>query len=176
MVRRVLAGVAVLCFWAAAAHAQPQVKKEPIKPVAASDAPAMFQSYCAPCHGKAAKGDGPAAAALKKAPADLTKISARNGGKFPDVKVKRYIEGLDEVAAHGTRDMPMWGSLFRKGCPYWEQQINCAGSELPIFRWIVAAPASVTSAGSVLGVLVRCMAPPEDGVMTGPRFHLFKGS
>jgi len=27
--------------------------------------------------------------------------------------VKRYIEGLDEVAAHGSRDMPMWGELFR---------------------------------------------------------------
>jgi mono/diheme cytochrome c family protein len=73
----------------------------------------MFQSYCAACHGKTAKGDGPAAVALKKAPADLTKINARNGGKFPEVKVKRYIEGLDEVAAHGTRDMPMWGPLFR---------------------------------------------------------------
>src|SRR6187401_2423532 len=84
MVRRVLVGVAVLSLWAAAAHAQTQVKKEPIKPVAASDAAAMFQSYCAPCHGKSGRGDGPAAAALKKAPADLTKISARNGGKFPE--------------------------------------------------------------------------------------------
>jgi mono/diheme cytochrome c family protein len=113
MVRRVLVGVAVMSLWAAVAHAQPQVKKEAIKPVAASNADAMFQSYCAACHGKSAKGDGPAAAALKKAPADLTRISARNGGKFPDVMVKRYIEGLDEVAAHGSRDMPMWGSLFR---------------------------------------------------------------
>ena len=113
MVRRVLVGVVMFSLWAVSAQAQPQIKKEPIKPVNASDASAMFQSYCATCHGKTAKGDGPAAAALKKAPADLTKINARNGGKFPEVKVKRYIEGLDEVAAHGTRDMPMWGSLFR---------------------------------------------------------------
>lgn len=113
MVRRVLVGVTVFSLWATAAHAQPQIKREPIKPVAASDAGAMFSSYCSPCHGKTAKGDGPAAAALKKAPADLTKISARNGGKFPDVKVKRYIEGLDEVPAHGSRDMPVWGGLFR---------------------------------------------------------------
>jgi hypothetical protein len=27
--------------------------------------------------------------------------------------VRRFIEGLDEVPAHGTRDMPMWGDLFR---------------------------------------------------------------
>ena len=113
MLRRVLVGVAAMSLWAAAAHAQPQVKKEAIKPVIASDGAAMFQSYCAACHGKAAKGDGPAAVALKKVPADLTRISARNGGKYPEVQVKRYIEGLDEVPSHGNRDMPMWGSLFR---------------------------------------------------------------
>ena len=64
-------------------------------------------------HGKEGKGNGPAASALAKVPADLTRISARNGGTFPEVRVRRYIEGLDEVAAHGTRDMPMWGDLFR---------------------------------------------------------------
>jgi mono/diheme cytochrome c family protein len=72
----------------------------------------MFDTYCAVCHGKEGKGNGPAAASLTKTPADLTKISARNGGTFPEVRVKRYIEGLDEVPAHGTRDMPMWGGLF----------------------------------------------------------------
>jgi len=113
MVRRVLVVATVFCLWAASAQAQPQIKKEPIKPVNASDAGAMFQSYCSPCHGKSGRGDGPAAAAMKKTPADLTKISARNGGTFPDVKIKRYIEGLDEVSAHGSRDMPVWGELFR---------------------------------------------------------------
>jgi hypothetical protein len=73
----------------------------------------MFASYCTPCHGKEGRGDGPAAAALKRAPADLTTVSARNGGTFPEVRVRRYIEGLDEVAAHGSRDMPIWGPAFR---------------------------------------------------------------
>ena len=113
MVIRILVAIAVVLVWAAVARAQPQVKKEPIKPVPASDAAAMFQNYCAPCHGKDATGTGPVAKALTKAPADLTRIAARNGGSFPDVRVKRYIEGADEVAAHGTRDMPMWGDLFR---------------------------------------------------------------
>jgi mono/diheme cytochrome c family protein len=112
MVIRAVVGVAVLAVLAGSAHAQ-TVKKEPIKPVPASDVAGMFQSYCSPCHGKDATGNGPAAKALTKPPADLTKISARNGGKFPDVKVKRFIEGSDEVPAHGTRDMPMWGDLFR---------------------------------------------------------------
>lgn len=113
MLRHVLVGVAVLTLSAAGAQAQPQIEKKPIKPTPASDAAGMFNNYCAVCHGKEGKGNGPAATALVKAPADLTRISARNGGTFPEVRVKRYIEGLDEVAAHGTRDMPMWGELFR---------------------------------------------------------------
>jgi mono/diheme cytochrome c family protein len=113
MVIRILLVTAVVFLLAASAHAQTQPKKEPIKQVPPSDAAAMFQSYCAVCHGKEGLGNGPAAKALTKAPADLTRISTRNGGKFPDVRVKRYIEGLDEVPAHGTRDMPMWGDLFR---------------------------------------------------------------
>lgn len=113
MVRRILIAVVVLAFSAGAALAQPRVEKGPIKPTPASDSKMMFSTYCAVCHGTEGKGNGPAAPALAKAPADLTRISARNGGTFPEVRVRRYIEGLDEVAAHGTRDMPMWGDLFR---------------------------------------------------------------
>jgi cytochrome c553 len=104
--------IVALAIAAGSASAQAQVKKGPIKPTPASDASKMFDTYCAVCHGKDGTGTGPAAKSLTKAPADLTKIAARNGGTFPEVHVKRYIEGLDEVAAHGTRDMPMWGGLF----------------------------------------------------------------
>jgi mono/diheme cytochrome c family protein len=94
------------------ANAQPKIERAPIKPTPASNAQKMFDTYCAVCHGKEGKGNGPAALSLKKAPADLTKISERNAGSFPEVRVKRYIEGADEVAAHGSRDMPVWGGLF----------------------------------------------------------------
>lgn len=113
MVRRTLAAFVVLMLCAAGAHAQQRIEKGPIAPTSAANAPGMFQEYCAVCHGKGAQGNGPAAAALTKAPADLTRISARNGGTFPETRVKRFIEGLDEVPAHGTRDMPIWGTLFR---------------------------------------------------------------
>ncbi|HVG82999.1 MAG TPA: c-type cytochrome [Vicinamibacterales bacterium] len=113
MVRLILVALAVIALSVGTAAAQPKLEQQSIKPVSASDARAMFDSYCAVCHGKTGVGDGPAAKALTKAPADLTKISARNGGTYPEVKVRRYIEGLDEVAAHGSRDMPMWGELFR---------------------------------------------------------------
>jgi len=114
MARHVLVAIAVSVLSAGAAYAQqPKVEQGTIKQVPASDARAMFDNYCAVCHGKSGVGDGPASKALAKAPADLTKIAARNGGTYPEVKVKRYIEGLDEIAAHGSRDMPMWGELFR---------------------------------------------------------------
>ncbi|MGE0462593.1 MAG: cytochrome c [Vicinamibacterales bacterium] len=113
MFRHVLVALVALMCSAGLAFAQPRIEKAPIKPTPASDAQGMFFTYCAVCHGGTGVGDGPAASALSKAPADLTRISARNGGQFPEIKVKRYIEGLDEVAAHGTRDMPIWGDLFR---------------------------------------------------------------
>jgi mono/diheme cytochrome c family protein len=113
MTRHVLAALAVLALSVGTASAQPKVEQGAIKAVPASDARAMFDNYCAVCHGKSGVGDGPAAKALAKAPADLTRITVRNGGTFPETKVKRYIEGADEIAAHGSRDMPMWGDLFR---------------------------------------------------------------
>jgi len=70
--------------------------------------------YCAVCHGKDGTGNGPAAAALKKAPADLTTLTARNSGKFPEARVYQFIQGDAEVSAHGSRDMPIWGDLFRQ--------------------------------------------------------------
>lgn len=112
MIRFVFIALVALALSAGSAFAQAKIEQVPIKNVKATDAQGMFDSYCAVCHGKDGKGMGPAAKALAKAPADLTRINARHGGKFPDVRVRRYIEGLDEVAAHGTRDMPMWGSLF----------------------------------------------------------------
>jgi mono/diheme cytochrome c family protein len=116
MSRSIIAVIAALLLAAAGARAQtqpPKIEKVPIKPTPASDAAKMFNSYCAACHGAEGKGNGPAASALTKKPADLTQISARNGGKFPDVRVARYIEGADQVQAHGSRDMPIWGDLFR---------------------------------------------------------------
>jgi mono/diheme cytochrome c family protein len=110
----VVAAIFILALTGAlAAQEKPQIIMKPPQTISAVDGPTMFQEYCASCHGKQARGDGPAAAALKTVPADLTRISARNGGTFPVVKVRRYIEGLDEIAAHGNRDMPIWGQVLR---------------------------------------------------------------
>lgn len=72
----------------------------------------MFTSYCASCHGKDAKGDGPAANALKQLPADLTTLAKRNGGKYPADKVTTILRGQTKLMAHGDQEMPVWGPVF----------------------------------------------------------------
>jgi len=89
------------------------VKKTPVAPTSPASGQEMFKEYCAVCHGVEGKGNGPAATALKKTPANLTELAQRNGGKFPELKVYGTIKGDVEMPAHGSRDMPMWGSLFQ---------------------------------------------------------------
>jgi mono/diheme cytochrome c family protein len=72
-----------------------------------------FRTYCGACHGKTAKGDGPLAKDLKVAPADLTKLSERNGGAFPFEMVMKTIDQGRSVRGHGTQDMPAWGAAFK---------------------------------------------------------------
>jgi mono/diheme cytochrome c family protein len=89
------------------------IKTVPTNPTSPTSGKEMFNEYCAVCHGQDGKGGGPAATALKKKPTDLTQLTVHNNGKFPDTRVARYIEGDDKVDAHGTRDMPMWGGIFK---------------------------------------------------------------
>jgi mono/diheme cytochrome c family protein len=90
------------------------VKKVPVHSTQAMAGKDLFREYCAVCHGTTGKGDGPAAAGLKVPPTDLTQISLKNGGKFPELIVQHTIKG--EAAGpivHGTKDMPVWGDIFR---------------------------------------------------------------
>jgi len=104
--------VLFLAFACFAANAQ-TLKKAPISPTSPASGQEMFKEYCAVCHGVDGKGTGPAATALKKTPANLTELTQRNGGKFPELKVYGTIKGDVDVPAHGSRDMPIWGSLFQ---------------------------------------------------------------
>lgn len=76
--------------------------------------PDLFRAYCASCHGSDAKGHGPAAAALKVRVPDLTRLAKDNAGKFPDARVRKTIMGDDVIAAHGSREMPVWGPIFHQ--------------------------------------------------------------
>lgn len=86
---------------------------------AASDAPpdvaaTDYVTLCAPCHGAGGKGDGPAAAGLAKAPADLTGLAAANGGTFPTAAVMAQIWGYADGQAgeDAARVMPDFGPLL----------------------------------------------------------------
>lgn len=89
------------------------IKKTPIQQSNSSSGKQMFSDYCAPCHGLSAKGDGPAASALKTAPTDLTQLAKKNNGKFPMDHVMNDLRQGSPLASHGNSDMPVWGPLFR---------------------------------------------------------------
>ena len=72
-----------------------------------------YQVYCSSCHGAEARGDGMIAKSLKKRPADLTQLSKRNNGVFPEEKVFKTIDGR-KGSAHSDTDMPVWGDVFAK--------------------------------------------------------------
>jgi mono/diheme cytochrome c family protein len=81
----------------------------------------MYLRYCASCHGAEGRGDGPLAGSLAKPPADLTQLAKKNGGQYDERAVMAAIDGRRQVAAHGTRDMPVWGVIFEeegRGEPY----------------------------------------------------------
>ena len=92
--------------------AQSQIKQVPARYTNPSSGGDMYMAYCASCHGKDGKGNGPAAAALKTQPANLTQLAAKNGGKFPEVHVAEVIKGDKLTPAHGSKAMPVWGPVF----------------------------------------------------------------
>lgn len=91
---------------------QKVIKHVPMKETSPASGQEMYTSYCAVCHGKDGKGNGPAAEALKVPPTNLTMLSKQNGGKYPDMKVASAIRGDSNLPAHGSKDMPVWGKLF----------------------------------------------------------------
>lgn len=100
-VRRVVATVAVLALTQSHGLAQEMSYGE-----------TEYLNSCAVCHGRNGKGHGPLAADLVKQPADLTRLSERNGGEFPYNRIFAIIDGRYVVPGHGDREMPVWGRQF----------------------------------------------------------------
>jgi mono/diheme cytochrome c family protein len=97
----------------------------------------LYLRYCASCHGRDGRGDGPVAPALGEKPTDLTQIAAAHGGEFPFVAVCEAIDGTRTVRAHGVSEMPIWGEVFQSdpATPL-EQQILAAGKVIAIARYL----------------------------------------
>jgi mono/diheme cytochrome c family protein len=104
----VLLGSGVAC-----ASAQATDQQLPSRPV---DGASIFRNYCAACHGLDGRGNGPVSKVLKREVPDLTRLSQRNRGAFPDLHVRNTIMlgGDDLVTAHGSKEMPIWGPIFHK--------------------------------------------------------------
>lgn len=92
---------------------QQPAAQAPVTATVTAEGATLFQQYCANCHGRSGRGDGPMNGQLRRPAADLTKFSMRNGGVFPEARVSRIVDGRD-VAAHGDREMPVWGDVFRR--------------------------------------------------------------
>lgn len=91
------------------------IKKAPAPVTSPASGVEMFNTYCAVCHGKSGKGDGPAASEFKIPPANLTLLAINNNGKYPADHVAETIRtGPRDAKAHGSEDMPVWGTIFSR--------------------------------------------------------------
>jgi mono/diheme cytochrome c family protein len=97
----------------------------------------LYVRYCASCHGRDGRGDGPVAPALGQKPTDLTRIAEEHGGDFPFVAVFEAIDGTRTVRAHGVSEMPIWGEVFQSdpASPL-EQQILAGGRVMAIAGYL----------------------------------------
>ena len=96
----------------ASTDSKTSVKHVPISRTPSNSGREMFDSYCAVCHAKDAKGNGPAASAMKTPPTDLTQLAKNSGGKYPAAHVAAVLKGQAMSPSHGSQDMPVWGPLF----------------------------------------------------------------
>jgi mono/diheme cytochrome c family protein len=93
---------------------KPQVQIVPAPHTPADSGKAMYDAYCASCHGADGKGNGPAAGAMKSGVPDLTLLAKSHDGIYPAFHVAEVLRVTQPLAAHGSSDMPVWGSIFSK--------------------------------------------------------------
>ena len=106
-----------------------------------------YMTYCASCHGREGKGDGPVAEVMTTQPADLTHLREEDGS-YPVDSVYAYIDGRADVQAHGTREMPVWGNVWGEvsGEPVPQEEVDQRIRELVEYiRTIQVAPDSVNT-------------------------------
>lgn len=115
----------------------------------------LYSLYCASCHGVEGRGDGPVAVALSPPPADLTRIAEHQGGRFVESKVLSTIDGRYEIAAHGARDMPVWGSIFLE---------EHRDDPFPVHRGMDDARALVDYLETIQITEMRDAPPPSEAV------------
>lgn len=81
---------------------------------AADQGEIFYMQYCSSCHGKDGRGNGSVSRYLKIRVPDLTVLKKNHKGIYPLDDVMAAIDGRRNVRAHGDRQMPVWGEVFRK--------------------------------------------------------------
>jgi mono/diheme cytochrome c family protein len=92
---------------------EPERRTTRISDIRATFGGDMYRAYCSSCHGADGRGTGPAASALKSVPTDLTRLRDQSG-TFPELKIYNLLTLPSTKPIHGTKDMPIWGDLFRR--------------------------------------------------------------
>lgn len=113
--RRMVVGAAAAVWLGAAAAAgvaQESGAKQSREEFALQIGKQKYMKYCATCHGPDANGDGVAARLFTTKPPDLTLLAKENGGKFPMNELLNIVKGNAPIAAHGNREMPVWGEIL----------------------------------------------------------------
>src|SRR5579871_4403767 len=117
---------ASLLFWGGINALPPDKDKETpesVRLIDSIDGHALYQAYCAVCHGTDARGGGPMGRSLTVAPPDLTRLAQRHGGVYPEAFMERIISGEEPLpSGHGTRTMPIWGPIFSQVA--WDQDLG----------------------------------------------------
>jgi mono/diheme cytochrome c family protein len=106
-----------------------------------------FDLYCASCHGREGRGDGPVAASLRGRPADLTVLARNNRGTFPRERVLAFVEGSTRSTAHGGSDMPVWGPTLR-GLDASDARVTVRLQNLIAFVESIQQPAAPTTSAA----------------------------
>ena len=74
----------------------------------------LYSDICAACHGSDGRGDGRLSLDLGTRPPDLTQLSAKNGGVFPQAQVMGVIDGYHR-SDDPHSEMPVFGELLASG-------------------------------------------------------------
>ena len=70
----------------------------------------LYERFCSGCHGLQAHGDGRVAKSLGVIVPDLTLLTQRNQGEFPQDRIIKIIDGRITIGKHNNeRTMPVWG-------------------------------------------------------------------
>jgi hypothetical protein len=123
VIATIFLSIIVTRVWNARVQGEKSLLQEENRLIESLDGASLFQAYCASCHGTDGKGSGPAAAVLIIKVPDLTRLAEVNGGTFPSDRVQEIISGDQPgTPAHGSREMPIWGPIFKRIA--WDQDIH----------------------------------------------------